>query len=705
MANIDPELNCAYKSLALYAKINDISVKADELKANLAIKDPKDSNFAQNLIKAGKKLGLNIALAKENLSDIASLTLPVMLIFKNGSTALFLGYEDEKAKILLPQSEQSVHQLKKEELESLYSGYIFYLGKTFSKYHSKDEFKKHDEHWLWSSIKLSLPIYRDILLASFAVNVFALASPLFTMNVYDRVVPNFATYTLWTLAIGVIVVILLDGVLKFLRTHFVEIAAKKSDIIISSRLYERVMGLRFESAPTNIGAFTSNMREFDSIRNFLSSSVMLFVVDLPFTLIFLCVIFYIGGALVLVPMALMLVLLAYTLAIKKPLFRSIEASFEQSTRKNAILIESIAGLRDIKLLNATPKFQLAWENIVGSLAQKGIKSRYLSSSISTLTGILVSLDSVLIVAFGVYLINDGALSMGGLIAVVILASRTIAPMGQVTALISQYEQTKVAYNSLENLMNLPNEIERGKEFLQNEQINGEIEFKNVSFSYPNEEKEALKDISFKINKGEHVALVGKNGSGKSTLLKLMIGLYAPSSGNILLDKLDMSAFHPNAIREHFAILMQDFTIYTGTLKENLILKNPNASDADLLKALRIGALEHFVQDSKYGLNLNIYEKGANLSGGQQQALALARAFISPFSVAILDEPTSFMDGLSEQKISHELKNHTKEKTLVISSHKNNLLSLVDRVIAMDEGKIIFDGEKEKFMEKFLRHEK
>lgn len=705
MESINPKGNSIYETLVLYASMKGLHVKLDEITHGL----PKDyqnsmnifSNGVDSVIKAGKKIGLNVTLSKENLSEISSMVLPVMVVFKNGSAGLFMGYEDDKIELLLASSEESLHVINKDDFEADFSGYIFYLGKSFDKYQENLDAKNHTGHWLWHTLKISLPIYRDILLASFVVNVFALATPLFTMNVYDRVVPNFATDTLWTLAVGVIVVIVLDGVLKFLRTNFIEIAAKKSDIIISSKLYERVMNLKAEAIPSNVGAFASNMREFDSIRNFLTSSVMLLVVDLPFTLLFIFVIYYIGGLLVIVPISLMAILLLYTLAIKKPLFKSIEASFEESTRKNAILIESIAGLRDIKLLNATSKFQWMWEQIVGSLAQKGIKSRFLSSSISTVTGILVSLDSILIVALGVYLIHDGLLSMGGLIAVVILASRTIAPMGQVAALISQYEQTKVAFNSLENLMNLSVEVEDGKEFLAKDEIRGEIEFKNVSFAYPNTQKLALQNVSFKIKQGEHVAFVGKNGSGKSTILKLMMGMYKPNEGTILLDGLDIFEFHPSFLRSHLALMPQDFSLYTGSLKENITLKHPNASDEELLKALKIGSLENFVQDSKFGLNTPIFERGANLSGGQRQSIALARAFIAPFNIALLDEPTSFMDGLSEQNVSNALQIATKDKTMIIASHKNALMNLSQRVIAVDDAKIAFDGTKDEFMKRFL----
>lgn len=704
------EENGVYESLALYASLKGINVSTQEITSGLS-KHPKTQKadilsefWVDNVLKAAKKAGLKAKLAQKKIQQISPLTLPVIVVFKDGSSALFVGFDKKSShvKLLFPNSGDMEHEIEREKFEEQYSGYLFYLGKDFKAYKEDNESRHHKGHWLWNTLKISLPIYRDILLASFVINVFALASPIFTMNVYDRVVPNFATHTLWTLAVGVIVVMVIDGILKFLRTNFIEIAAKKSDVIISSMLFERIMSLRMEVAPKNVGAFASNIKEFDSIRNFLTSSVILLIVDLPFTLLFLFVIFYIGGNLVIVPIGLMLILLLYTWVVKKPLFESIEASFEEGVRKNAILIESIAGLRDIKLMNAGGKFQWMWEQIVGSLAKKGLKSRFLSSSITTVTGLLVQLDTILVVAYGVYLINDGKLSMGGLIAVVIIASRTLAPIGQVAALISQYDQTKVAYKSLEGIMGLSVEVEDEKRFLHKKEIEGDIEFKQVSFTYPNEEKPTLKDISFSIKKGERVALIGRNGSGKSTILKLMSGMYRAKDGTVLVDGLDIGEIHPAQFRAHLAIMPQDFNLYSGSLRDNLLMKDQNASDEMLLQAIQVGGLEYLVQNSKYGLEMPISERGLNLSGGQQQGVALARAFLTPFSIALLDEPTSFMDGMSEQIVSNALHKHLSQKTAIIASHKNAILTLVDRVIVIDEGKVVFDGEKERFINSFLK---
>ena len=699
--------NTVFGALALYSKLYASPITEEELTAGLPMAkgepDPRmlsAQNQPDNVIRAAARAGLKASLFERRLDELSELVLPAIIIMKDESACLFDGFEGDKAKVMLPEADGAVHEIDKEKLESGYSGFLFLVGKVFTDKSQDSAISQTRGHWFWHTLWISFPIYRDILMASFAVNVFALASPMFTMNVYDRVVPNFAVDTLWVLATGVIVIMVLDGILRFLRTNFIEIAAKKSDIIISSRLFERVLDLRMEQAPRNIGGFANNLREFDSIRNFLTSSVMLFLVDLPFTALFLLVINYIGGNLVVVPIAMMSILLIYTLLIKNPLYQSTIASFQDSAKKNAILVEAIAGLRDIKLLNAAGRFQWTWENIVGSLANKGIKARFLSSSISTITALLVQLNNVLIVAYGVYLIHDGLLSMGGLIAAVILASRTIAPMGQVVALISQYEQTKVAYQSLQKLMKLEVERPDGKEFIRKQSVEGTIEFKNVSFNYPGEEKPAVDGISFKLKTGERIGLIGRTGSGKSTLHKLLLGLFRPQNGRILIDDLDIQEMNPVFLRKNFSCLPQDFSLFSGTIRENITLKNPQASDEELLEAVKLGGLEDFIKSSPKGFDTLVAERGANLSGGQRQGVAVARAFITESPIILLDEPTSFMDGTTEQQVKQNLVQRFADKTVIISTHKNALLELVDRIIIVDNGKIAFDGSKEEFLKTF-----
>ncbi len=645
-----------------------------------------------------EKAGLSAKFVKKPLSQIHGLTLPALLILNDGSGCLVTELDENKAEGIF--SDDLSRSLSREELEESYSGYCFFLGKTPQEKTESWQNVRDKADWFFKAIKVSLPIYRDILLASLAVNLFVLAVPMFTMNVYDRVVPNFATETLWVLASAVILIICFDGLLKFLRVNFIELATKKSDILISSLLFEKVMDLRMEASPRNVGGFATNIKEFDSIKNFMSSSVILFVIDLPFALLFLAMIFYVGGPLVLLPIVCMLLLLAYVLLIKKPLFASIAATFEGGVQKNALLIESLAGLNTIKIFNAGGKFRSRWENLVSILAGYGLKTRFLSSSITTVMGMLIQLNSVFIVIYGVYLIHDGELSMGGLIAVMILSSRAISPVGQVASLLSSYDQTKVAYSSLKNIMALPAELEEQQNFLRPETLSGDIRFNNVSLTYPETEQPSVSRISLHIRPGEKVALLGANGSGKTTLQRLMLGFYTPQEGSILMDNIEISAISPILLRQHIACVPQDITLFAGTLRDNLTLKNVQIADQDLLAAIQLAGLETLIAGCPQGLGMAISENGSNLSGGQRQAIAIARAFTGRPSIALLDEPTNFMDGKSEQVFVERLRPRVKDMTLIVSSHKNSLLSLVDRVIVVDQGKIVFDGSKQSFMTTF-----
>ncbi len=644
------------------------------------------------------KAGISARFVEKGLADIHRLTLPVLLVLKDGSGCLLTEIADGRASCFF--DDELLRDIALDELAASYSGFCFFLGKVSRGETGRSGRTESKEGWLFRAVRISLPIYRDILLASFAINLFVLAVPLFSMNVYDRVVPNFATDTLWVLAAAVIMVICFDGLLKFLRINFIELATKKSDILISSLLFEKVMDLRMEAAPANVGGFASNIKEFDSIKNFMSSSVILFVIDFPFALLFLATIFYVGGPLVVIPIICMLLLLSYVLLIRKPLFASIAATFEGGVQKNALLIESIAGLKNIKLFNAGGRFRARWEGLVSTLAGHGIRSRRLSSSISTVMGMLVQLDSVFVVIYGVYLIHEGELSMGGLIAVMILASRAISPVGQVASLLSSWDQTRVAYSSLKHIMELPAELEGDQNFLRPQQLHGKIEFRDVSLTYPGAEQPSVAGVSFSVQAGEKIAILGANGSGKTTLHRLLAGFYRPQQGSILLDGLDLGAISPVFLRERIACVPQDVLLFAGNLRDNLTLKNVRISDDELISAINLAGLGPLIEGCPQGIAMPVSEGGANLSGGQRQAVAIARAFVGKPSIALLDEPTNFMDGRSEQSFVERLVPVVEDMTLIVSSHKNALLSLVERVIVMDRGKIIFDGTKNAFIEKF-----
>lgn len=697
-----------FETLSLYTRLYSRECSVDELTHGIGkahdMSEPSifsSSFFIDNFERAASRAGLKSSLKKMKLKDIDPLNMPLILLMKDGSSAILDNIEKDNLNLLRPSTGDSIISCEKKKLEEIFSGYLFLIGTSFNySERGKPSISKKGKHWFWSSIAYSKNIYFDVLKASVAINIFVIASPLFTMNVYDRVVPNNAVETLWVMGIGVISVFIMDAVIKFIRTYFIETAAKKSDIIISSRLFETAQALKLEEAPRNIGSFAANFKEFDAVRNFLTSSVVSAIVDLPFTVLFLVVINFIGGKLVIVPIVMMVLILFYTLLIKNSIYKSIAASFQASSLKNAMLIEMLYGLRDIKLLNASGIFQWKWENIVAELAKKGIKSRMLSMSINTITGLAIQLNTVLIVIYGVYLIRDLELTMGGMIAVVILSSRTISPMGQVVSLISGYQQTKVAYQSLDKIMNQETESLDPSKYIPKYNFSGEIEFREVSFNYPGSEKEIIRDVSFKIEAGERIGLIGRTGSGKSTIQKLLLGFYKPTRGTILIDGIDINQINPMILRKNINHVPQDFMLFSGSLLENLTYKAPYADEKSITEAIFTGGLENYVQASSEGLHTIIHEGGKNLSGGLRQGVAIARAFITDADIILLDEPTNSMDGSTESKVKKMLKKRSADKTTVLTTHKNGMLDMVDKVIVLERGSIVFRGSQKEMISHF-----
>jgi ATP-binding cassette subfamily C protein LapB len=447
------------------------------------------------------------------------------------------------------------------------------------------------------------------------------------------------------------------------------------------------------SRPKSIGSFANNLKEFDSIRSFFTSSTIAAIVDLPFTIIFLIVIYFLAGNIVFVPILISLIIIIYMLFVKEPLQKSIESTYEASAIKNGILIETLSGMETVKTMSGSGLAQWNWEEATGEIANRSVKSKILTNSINTVTAFLVQINTVIVILMGVYMIKDMELTMGGLIAAVILSSRAIAPMGQVVGLAASYEQTKTAYKTVENIMQMPVERPEGKKFVRRESIKGDIEFQDVVFTYPDAQKGALNKTSFKIKAGEKVGIIGKNGSGKTTIEKMILGLYEPSEGSILIDGIDINQIDPVDLRKNIGYVPQDVILFNGTVKENIVYKYPAIDDASILKAAKISGTDEFINSHPLGFDMPVYERGDGISGGQRQSIAIARAFLLDSPIMILDEPTNSLDNTTENRIKRLLDKNIKNKTVILVTHKISLLSLVDRLIVIDNGKVIIDGEK------------
>jgi len=696
----DPLLECLVILTKLYHKPFSAKSLTDDLPVEEGRSTPELFSMHHskaNFSRAAAHAGFSSELVRTQLKDISPLILPCILTLQGQNACILtsLDIEEGTCQIVVPELPDAQDTLEIKVLEEQYLGYSFYLKPKRQKELSFKHMSLDKEgHWLWGSLLKSSKIYKDVLLASLFINLFVLATPLFTMNVYDRVVPNGAIETMWVLAIGIFSVHIFDLILKLIRTYFLETAGKKSDVIISSILFNKVLNLKMAVRPKSVGSFANNLKEFDSIRNFITSSTVSTLIDMPFIILFLIVTYYIAGLVVIVPIIIIVLIILYALAIKGPLQRSIESTYEASAHKNSVLIESLSNLETIKTMGAIGHTQYKWEEASGEIAQKSLRSKTLSSSISTITTLLIQINTIAVLIVGVYMISEMELSMGGLIAAVILSSRAISPLGQVAALLSNYEQTKTAFLSLDEIMNLPSERKDSNSYVQHSKIKGKIEFKNVSFTYPDDQKEVLKDISFVIEAGEKVAIIGKIGSGKTTIEKLLLGLYQPTKGSILIDDIEINQIDPANLRQNITYVPQEISLLRGTLRDNIVYKMPNADDEEIFSASHIGMVDQFVNLHPLGYDMPINELGTGLSGGQKQSVAIARAFIYPTPICILDEPSNAMDSTTEGLLIARLQERLVDVTALVVTHKTSLLALADRIMLLNNGVLVKDGSKE-----------
>ena len=711
MNNILKKRDTLLESLVLYTRLFHKPFSSESLLSGL----PISSNLTNQILfsktnskslfsRAALRAGLKTTIIEKPIRNILSLQLPVILILSNENSCILESFNEDKtkAKIIFAADEPLEEWIEIDKLEDEYLGFAFMLKKVYEYEHENGKKTldlSNQKHWFWSTLGFSRKIYFDCILASILINLFVLATPLFTMNVYDRVIPNNAQETLLVFTIGIVVVFLLDASLKFLRTYFLEMAGKKSDIIMSSIIFEKILDLQMHAHPKSVGSFANNIKSFDSIRGFLTNATLSILIDFPFAILFLAVIFYLSGVLVLVPITIIFIIVIYALMIKKPLQTSIESTYEASAKKNGILIEALQNIETIKAQGLAGNIQFNWEESTGEIANKSLKSKLISSSIPTITGLLVGLNTVLIIVFGVFLIQKFELTMGGLIATMILSGRAISPMGQIVGLITNFEDAKTSFKMLDDIVNKPLERPIAREFVKRPSLKGNIEFRNVSFKYPDSEAYALKDVSFIIKEGEKVAFIGRIGSGKSTIAKLILKLYEPQEGSILIDGIDISQIDPADLRKKISYVPQDIHLFRNTIKNNILGSYKFVDDEWMIKCSKISGTDEFVKLHPVGYDMPIGERGAGLSGGQRQSVGIARALINDSKIYLFDEPTNAMDQTSESNVLNNLKENLEEKTLFLVTQKMNMLDLVTRVIVMNQGEKVLDGDKMEIIKK------
>ena len=682
-------------SLLLVSKHFDINISASRLTEGLPL--VKGRLTPELFIRAGQRAGLNVKLVKRRLDKVSPLVLPVVINLKNNQSAVLLSINEKNATLYLKENGGNV-KTPLAELKDEYTGNLFLISKEHDfDDRSPELLNIRSRHWFWGTLLRSWRIYRDVLLASFMVNMFALAAPLFIMNVYDRVVPNKAIETLWVLTAGLIVVYLFDFVIKMLRAYFIDIAGKKSDLLLSSTLFEKVMGMRMAERPRSIGSFANNLREFETIRDFIASATITALIDIPFVILFIFVIYYFAGSLVYIPLISVALVTLYSLIIQPLLKSSVDKTMRASSQKHADLVEGLGALETIKTLGLQGRMQLKWESITGYVAEWNIKSRLIANSSTIFSQLVQQGTTVAIVVAGVYAISEGNLSMGGLIAAVMIANRISGPMTQVSAIVTKYYHAKAALTTLDGIMKQGDEREANKKYIHPKQFAGKVSFNKVNFTYPGEERRVLKDLTFEVNAGEHLAILGPVGSGKTSILKLLLKLYDVDSGEIRVDDIAINQIDPIDLRKNISYVNQSPTLFYGTLRDNIIYSKPLATDEEIFSVTKMSGLSTFINNHPQGFDMNVGEAGERLSHGQRQSVAIARALLSDSQFVLLDEPTSAIDNATEGILKKSLATFTKGKTLILVTHRKSLLDLVEKVLIVSNGNLVNFGPKDQIL--------
>ncbi len=632
---------------------------------------------------------------RRSLARIKPGLLPALLVLEEESACLLISIDRKRhrAQVLYPESGSRPVTVALSDLQSVYTGRLFYLKPEFRFDDRTEPSRQWRGHWFWSVIRKNRRLYLDVLVAALLINLFAVAMPLFVMNVYDRVVPNQALETLWVLAAGIGFVLVADFALRTMRTWFVDRAALRADNELSSRIMTQIMGLRMEYRPASAGSFAATVQAFESVRGFIGSAVVVALVDLPFVVLFTFVIFLIGMPLA-VPVVIGIgVALVFGFIMQRRMRAISEQTMRASAQRNASLVESLVGIEDVRGFQAENRVQNLWERTTAFLARLNARNRLFAGSIGHFAQWAQHTVAVSVVIIGVYLLSNGDLTQGGLIAAYMLSSRAMGPVSQAAALIGQYHQASSALSMLNKLMSLPVERPPGRKFVSRPALRGDIEFRSVTFRYPDESDAALNNISFRIKAGEHVAVLGRNGSGKSTLHRLLMGFYEAQEGSVQVDGVDIRQFDPSELRRQLGYVPQDVSLFYGSVYENIVMGH-NVSTEALHRAAERSGLANLLKKHPKGYELPVGESGRLLSGGQRQSVGLARALVHEPGILLLDEPTAAMDHAAEEDIKKQLKQYSAGKTVLLVTHRTSLLELVDRIIVLDNGAVLADGPKD-----------
>jgi len=688
------------ESLVFLTKYFQRSVSKATLISGFALGDKQMS--IQEFIESSKKVGLITKVVSRKINQISKKALPSVLILENGKACVLvdIDYPNNIAKIILPNNIEEETTISIEELQSMYTNNIIIIKPTynFSNRISNEITIEEPKKWFYGAMRKNFFIYRKVIVAAIIINLFVLATPLFMKNVFDRVLPNNGIETLWAMTFGIVIVMVFDFILKILRSYYLGVASKRADIIMSNKIFKQLLNIRLEEKPSSTGQFVSRLQSFESVRDFFTSATLMAIVDIPFILVFIVVIFLFSGSLGWIPVIATIIILIFSIIINRKTKIISQNSSKEEQLKQTTLHETVSGLEIIKSIGAYSRMKSQWDQALNQTTYYNEKLQFLSQVNSTFTAFISQGSNIAIIIIGVYMAIDGEATMGGIVAAMMLNGRVLSPLSQVVGMILRYDKAMIALHNIDEIMDM--EVDKQNiGLLSRPNLNGDIEFKDVRFKYKRQHTETLKEINLTIKQGEKVAILGKMGSGKSTLVKLILNLYSPTSGSVLIDQTDVRQISAADLRQTIGTVPQEPFLFMGSIKDNITISEHFVTDESMIEAAKLAGVHQFLGKHEAGYDLIVGERGEGLSGGEKQSVTLARALLSKPNILILDEPTNSMDKQAETKFIKNMKSIMNDKTLILITHKITPLALVDRVIIIDNGKIIADGPKEKILMK------
>ena len=676
-------------------------------------------------IRVMREAGYNAGLLRKGIDEINGLLLPAVLLLNGGDACVLVRRLDDPSavaagscryEVVFPGPEAAAVPATTAELEPEYSGFMLAVSPQDAAPGSNADsplLKLGDKglgsHWLWGTLKRFTPYYRASMLAALLSNVLMLVSGLVTSVIYDKVIPHQAMVTLWTLAVGAAVALLFDLFARQLRSHLIDLAGRKADLVIGAKLYRQTLGVRMEHKPASAGAYAAYLGQVEMVREFFTGATLSALSDLPFLVIFIGMTFVIGGPLGWVLVLAVPVIIGLSWAIQGALRRAMRTNMQETADLHGTLVESLEGLEDLKTSGAEGRFLRRYERTTAVVADTALTSRALSSWSMNLSSTLQQAVNLIILVWGVYLIHDGVISAGALIGSVMFASRAIAPLGSLVSLATRYQGARAAMMALNQMMNAPMERDGTRNYVPLAQVSGKVGLHDVGFAYPAAatshgqstaeaaSPKVLRGVTMRLEAGERVAILGRIGSGKSTILRLLGGLYQPSEGMVEVDGIDLRQVDPAEYRSRVGFVSQEPRLFLGTLRDNVMMGRAHLDAGRLVEVAKLTGLDRVVAAHPMGWDLPVGEMGQLLSGGQRQLVALARALVTKPQILLMDEPTSSMDAQSEMAFLRQLRDAAGNATLVVVTHRPAVLELVQRIVVVDGGRVVMDGPRDQVL--------